>query len=168
MAGRVAERAREVCRKHSNHFLAALEDLIVDRYLYRRVLEAARDAGLRVDPGELAGVRSVRELRERTFSIALRYLEENPDALDPGRVLAAVESDGLTARVVGALVTLLAGMGADAELTYEDAVAIARECGLRRTYAYLTRYPNVSRFIVSLVSSLAKAYRESLGSPVVA
>ena len=158
----MAEKAQAICSKHSKHFMAALEDFIIDKYLYRRVLEAAAGAGLRIDPQEVAGVRSVKELRERAFNTALQYIEENPGRIDPDRILQAVETDGMTGRIVGTLVSLLAG--ANSELTYEDAVAIADHCGLRRTRVLLTKYPNVSKIVIALLNALIKAYRASQGT----
>ena len=152
----MSEKVVETCRKRNRMLIDSFEDIVINRYLYKRLLAAAAESGIKIDPGTISSVKNVSELRNAVMNAILTYYENNPDLLSPETFLNAVKDDLITQKIVSFIAGMLSVSG---HLTYEDALTIARECHMSRTYALLRRYPKVSNVVISFLNALASSMR---------
>jgi len=153
--GKLAERAAELCNKHSKLFFATLEETLIYRYLFSRLETLAKELNIRLDPSILKVAKKARNVKERKdifIHAVLGYIDENPQIVKPELVENALENDSMTSRIAGFIASLIAESG---DLTYEDAVAVAEKCGLSKTYELLVSYPNASSIVINILNGLA-------------
>jgi len=155
--GKLAERAADLCSKHSKLFFATLEDTLIYNYLYNRLKTLAVELNIRLDPSILKVVErtwNVKEQKDIFIHAVLGYIDENPQIVKPGLVENALENDSMTSRIAGFIASLIAESGG---ITYEDAVAVAEKCGLSKTYELLVSYPNASSIMINVLNGLASS-----------
>jgi len=130
----------EVCRRHSRVALKVAEDTLLE-LLELQLGRLAASLGL--DPDPVAVVEA---------------LESRPELLTEELLAKVWESSKLVRVSLAPLVGWVARRG---RLTYEEALEVARECGLETTYALLRAYPNIGRSLIGFLNVLAERVRGS-------
>jgi hypothetical protein len=88
---------------------------------------------------------------EPTAEAVLTYLDEHPEVLTEERLLEVVKHS----RALGMSLSFILAFFARYRPTYEDLVAVARECGLENAYNILLGFPSLSRRVVELLNQMA-------------